>query len=107
MSLFNNAEHVEVKDTTGKGLSLFAVHDFKKDEVVFVAGGKIVNYATDYTIPIDHELKFEPRIPGNEAQYLCHSCEPNIGIHDRTLFVAMRDIQKGEEVVTNYAFFGL
>lgn len=106
MGLFINSENIEVKEKDGKGLSLFAKHDFKKGDVVFVASGMIVTYATDYTIPIDHELKFEPRVPGNEAQYLNHSCEPNVGVHDRSIFVAMRDIQKGEEIVTNYAFLG-
>jgi SET domain-containing protein len=40
---------------------------------------------------------------GNLSQYICHSCEPNLGIKERTLFVAMRDIKKGEEVVIDYA----
>ncbi len=106
MGLFRNEEHVGVKEVARKGLSLFARHDFKKGDVVFVVSGKIVSYATDYTIPIDHELKIEPRVPGNEAQFMNHSCEPNIGVLNRSLFVAMRDIVKGEEVVTNYAFLG-
>ena len=105
--MFSNAQNVEVKNTAaGAGESLFAKRPFKKGEIVFVVSGRVVNYATDYTIPIDHDLKVEPRIPGNEAQFLNHSCEPNIGINHRTLLVAMRDIAEGEEVVTNYAFLG-
>lgn len=40
------------------------------------------------------------------AQYVNHSCEPNIGVKNRSVFVAMRDISKGEELVTSYAFLG-
>ena len=101
--LFNEAEHLDVKETGEKGKSLFAKHDFKKDDTVFVAFGKIVSYPTDYTIPIDENLKIEPRDPGSLAQFICHSCEPNVGIKDRTVFVAMRDILKGEEILTSYA----
>lgn len=103
---FDASENVEVKEAGAKGKSLFALKDFKKDELVFVQYGAIVNYHTDYTIPIDHDLMIEPRLPGSPGQFMCHSCDPNLGIKNRTLFVAMRDIKKGEEVVTNYAFLG-
>jgi len=107
MKPYDIHENIEVKESPGKGKSLFAKRDFKKDEIVFVAFGKIVDYHTDYTIPIDHDLMIEPRTPeGNLVQYICHSCEPNVGIQDRSLFVAMRDIAQGEEIVTNYAFLG-
>jgi len=104
--IFENPEQVAVGDAGIKGKSLYARHAFKKGDIVLVISGSIVNYATDYTIPIDHELKIEPRIPGSESQYLCHSCEPNVGIKNRTLLVAMRDIAEGEEITTSYAFLG-
>lgn len=107
MELYDINANIEVRDTGKYGKSLFAKRDFKKDEIVFVVFGKVVNYHTDYTIPIDHNLMIEPRTPkGNPVQYLCHSCNPNIGIHDRTIFVAMRDILSGEEVLTHYGFLG-
>lgn len=104
--LFNNLDNVEVKDTHKYGYSLFAKRNFKKDELVFVASGKIVNYHTDYTIPIDHNLMIEPRLPLSPAAFLCNSCNPNLGVKGRTHFVAMRKIKKGEELCTNYAFLG-
>ena len=103
-TFFDSNEALEVKETVRRGKSLFAKKDFKKDKIVFVVYGAIAMYYTDYTIPIDHDLMIEPRIPGSPGQYLCHSCEPNVGVKSRSLFVAMRDIKKGEEVVTNYAF---
>lgn len=46
-----------------------------------------------------------------EAEYepsmliLDHSCEPNVGFGGNTVPVAMRDIQRGEELTTDYALF--
>jgi hypothetical protein len=95
------------KDTDAYGRSIFAKRNFKKDEIVFVAFGALTDTATNYTIPIDWNLFIEPRIPeGNICQYICHSCEPNLGIRGRTLFVAMKDIAMGEEVTIDYAMIG-
>lgn len=38
--------------------------------------------------------------------FLNHSCEPNVGILGQIIFVAMRDIDRGEELTTDYAMFG-
>ena len=105
--MFDVLANIEVAETERYGKSLHAKRDFKKDELVFVACGALVSTPTTYTIPIDWKLYIEPRIPeGNICQYLCHSCDPNLGIKDRTLFVAFRDIKKGEEVTVDYAMFG-
>lgn len=98
--------HVEIRETKERGLSLFAKVDFRKGDIVLIAFGRIIPYATDYTIPIDYNLYIEPRGSGSPAQYINHSCEPNIGVKDRSIFVAMRDIYKGEEVIPSYAFLG-
>ncbi len=105
--MWSNEQNIEAKNRPPYGKSLFARKDFKKDEVVFVAYGAIVTKTTDYTIPIDWKVLIEPRIPdGNICQYICHSCEPNLGIKQRSLFVAMKDIKKGEEVTIDYAMIG-
>lgn len=105
--MWSNEQNIEAKNRLPYGKSLFALKDFKKDEVVFVAYGAIVTKATDYTIPIDWEVLIEPRIPvENICQYVCHSCEPNLGIKQRSLFVAMKNIKKGEEVTIDYAMIG-
>ena len=102
--MYRIEENVYAKDTGQYGKSLFALRDFKKDEIVFVAFGPIVQKPTIYTIPIDSRLFIDPTEPkGNLCQYICHSCEPNLGIKQRTFFVALRDIQKNEEVVVDYA----
>lgn len=97
-------DNVYAKDTGVYGKSLFAKRDFKKDEIVFVAFGSIIKDHNLYTIPIANDLFIEPREPeGNLSQYICHSCEPNVGVKKRSIFVAMRDIVKDEEVVMDYA----
>ncbi len=99
--------NIYVKETGIYGKSLFASRDFKKDEIVFIAFGPLVTNATAYTIPISEDLKIEPTQPeGNICQFICHSCEPNMGIKDRTCFVAMRNIKKDEEVFIDYAMIG-
>lgn len=103
-AFFDANEVLEVREAGPKGKSLFAKKDFRAGDLVFVVYGATVNYYTDYTIPIHHDLMIEPRIPGSPGQYFCHSCDPNVGVRNRSLFVAVRDIKKEEGVTTNYAF---
>lgn len=107
IQMYRIEENVEAVETGTYGESLFARRDFQKDDVVFVAFGPIVRTATRFTIPIDHEIKIDPTRPrGNLCQYICHSCNPNLGIRHRTFFVALRNIARGEEVVVDYAMLG-
>jgi len=98
--LHNN---VYVKDTPEKGKSLFAGRDFKKDETIFVISGPIVKRPTIFTVPIDIGLYIDPEPFDNDVKYLCHSCEPNCGIKNRTQVVGMGDIRKDEEITIDYA----
>lgn len=101
----DDTPNVIVRETAGKGLSLFAAKPFKKDEFILVIAGPIVkkNERTRYTIPISYELAIDPVPVNTISRYLCHSCEPSAGIHQRTLVVAFRDIAAGEEVTIDYA----
>lgn len=97
-------DNIYTKDTGIYGMSLYANKDFKKDDLVFVAFGSITKKDTFHTIPISDDLYIDPQMPeGNISQYICHSCEPNLGVKERSLFVAMRDIEKDEEVTMDYA----
>ena len=45
----------------------------------------------------------------NEVQQegaINHSCNPNTGLKDELHFITMRDVEKGEELVTDYAMTG-
>jgi len=96
-------DNVYSKYKLGKGKTLFARKEIKKDEIVMVISGPVVTEPTIYTIPIDNNLFIDPVPMNNPARYLCHDCEPNAGIRDRTLLVAIRDIAKDEEVAIDYA----
>jgi hypothetical protein len=109
--MYRIEDNVYAKETDIYGVSLFAKRDFRKGETVFVPYGPIVTEPTLHTIPIginsEREgglLFIDPQVPtGNLSQYVCHSCEPNMGVKQRTLFTAMRDIIKDEEVTIDYA----
>ena len=102
----NNLENVEIKEVAGKGIGMFAKKDFAKGEKIWYLNGGTINYATDYTIPINELEKVEPRISGSIGQFMNNSCEPNIGPQNERDYVAMRDIEKGEELFTHYGFLG-
>lgn len=97
------------------GRGLFAKEDIKKDEVIAVKAGHIINTETLH--------RNENLINGAEAQlgvdlyiapmsteeyestmiFCNHSCEPNSGIGGNILSVAIRDIKAGEEITFDYA----
>lgn len=105
--MYKIEDNIYAEKTDLYGMSLFAKRSFKKDELVFVAYGPIVKIPTLYTIPISASLKIDPTRPdGNFSQYICHSCNPNLGIKERTCFVAFKDIEVGEEITIDYAMIG-
>jgi uncharacterized protein len=99
----------------GRGLA--AVAPIAKDEIVAVKGGHIVDTATLRALP--------GRLSNSDVQiadglhlvaltddeyepvmlFLNHSCEPNVGFAGNIVLVAMRDIDAGEELTTDYALF--
>ncbi len=96
---------IDIKKISGDiGLGVFAARDFVKGELVVRATGEVLSYQTRHSIQIDWDRHLEPDPP---ARYLNHSCEPNIGIQTNELelpdFVAMRDIERGEECRWDYA----
>lgn len=103
----DNLQNVAVQEVEGKGRGLFARKDFKKGELIWTLYGDIVTYATDYTVPINATEKIEPRLSKGVGQYMNHSCEPNTH-PDKTgrRYIAMKNIQQGEELTTHYGFLG-
>jgi uncharacterized protein len=99
------------------GRGLFAVTDIAAGEVVAVKGGHIVETATLTALPeqlqnsdiqIAENLhlvaltddEYEPVM-----LFINHSCEPNVGFAGNVVLVAMRNIDTGEELTTDYALF--
>jgi len=91
---------IYLKETEKYGKSIFADRNFVKEETVFVICGSIVKIPTIYTVPIDFDLYIDPLAPG---KFLNHSCEPSCGIKNRTEIVAMRNLEKNEEITIDYA----
>lgn len=105
----------EVSDIAGRGL--FAVDAIAEGEVVAVKGGHIVTTETLRSMP-DRLQNSEVQVADNlhimaltDEEYeavmlfLNHSCEPNVGFAGNVVLVAMREIDAGEELTTDYALF--
>lgn len=105
----------EPSEIAGRGL--FAHDAIAAGEVVAVKGGHIVDAATVRSLP---ETLQESEIQIAEGLHLIaltddefepvmlfinHSCEPNVGFAGNVVLVAMRDVDAGEELTTDYALF--
>lgn len=97
------------------GFGLFAVKLIKSGEIVAIKGGHIIREKMEERVPaakdesyIQIEDKFyigpirRSEVKGNKL-FLNHSCEPNVGIRGQITFVAMRDIEPGEELTYDWA----
>lgn len=103
--------------TTSYGKGLFARYPIFYGEIVidFTDGtGSIVSreYAMqmfdqgwDYDIQIDDDAFFVPLndLAREDADFLNHSCRPNLGIRGSLVFIAMRDIEQEEHLTFDYA----
>jgi len=106
----------EVRESKIHGRGLFATVDIGKDEIVAVKGGHIVDRETlrdeitprlgPVEIQIDDHLFIAP-VTNEEREgsmlYSNHSCDANLGMRGEITFVAMCDIQAGEELTHDWA----
>jgi uncharacterized protein len=101
-----NNPKVEIKMSKfGKGL--FAADDIKKDEFIADFNGQIYEAEKVSDLPkniADYAIQFEKHKwrDSDFAWHINHSCNPNCGIRGLFQIVAMRDIQKGEELFYDY-----
>jgi SET domain-containing protein len=99
------------------GRGLFAVDAIAAGDVVAVKGGHLVETASLLRLP--------ERLQNSEIQiaeglhlvaltddeyepvmlFINHCCEPNVGFAGNVVLVAMRDVEAGEELTTDYALF--
>ena len=108
----NKAQKRDSSSIHGRGL--FAIENISKGEIVSIKGGHILTseqlhnsqsklhvemqIADNFFIaPID-EAGFEPSM-----MCLNHSCDGNLGILGNIVFVAIRNIETGEELTIDYA----
>lgn len=104
-----------VRESRIHGKGLFSIEPISRGEVVCVKGGHIFDRQTLRSLPewyraaeiqIAEDLFIGP-LSEEEREgsmiYSNHSCDPNIGVQGQILFVALRDIEPGEELTHDWA----
>ncbi len=93
------------------GRGLFARRKIKKGEILFLIKGKIIpltisSSSDSATLPnaigVDDGVWINPH-PNNALHFLNHSCDPNVGIKGRVTIVALKNIDKDEQVTIDYS----
>lgn len=104
-----------VKESAIQGRGLFAKEPIQQGEIVAIKGGYIFERQAwtelektlgPAEIPIGDGFVIAPA--NQEEREGCmiftnHSCDPNIGVQGQIVFVAMRDIEAGEELTHDWA----
>ncbi len=108
--------NILIKKTKNRGLGVFANKVINKNELILVMGGYIFDiedennlnkFNEDKPIEISQDFSISPiTIKETESMIqhsINHSCQPNCGWKGQLFLVAMKKINKGEEVVYDYA----
>jgi len=115
MPLSYRSPKTEVRESEIHGRGLFATSDIARDEIVAVKRGHIVNREQLREIaprlgPVEIQVGdnlFIAPITEEERElsmlYSNHSCNANLGMRGEITFVAMRDIEAGEELTHDWA----
>lgn len=102
-------DKIYVAETGRMGKGVFAAKDFEPEEPILYIEGEVVETDTlwecaedvqDHWFPFDHNRYVFPQAPWT---FLNHSCEPNAGIKNNRLIIAIRSIRKGDQVFIDYA----
>ena len=98
-----------------EGKGLFAKEPIKKGEIIAIKGGHILtseeydklgDLPKQYCLQIADDFFIGPRTEAEieeNAIFINHSCEPNVGFDGQVIYVALRDLSKGEELCHDYA----
>jgi uncharacterized protein len=104
----------EIKPSSIEGKGMFAKEEIKKGEVVFIKSGHIVDkktldslkdIAADSEQQLTDDFFLAPLSTEEMVEtmgYINHSCEPNVGLLGNIVWVAIRNIEKGEEITIDY-----
>jgi uncharacterized protein len=104
---------LHVKDTHKYGKGVFAKKNINKDELLSIFGGYVIDLREETGLPekvvglgiqINEDYFLGPRKVSeiDDACGINHSCEPNAGLKGQIYLVAMRPIEKGEEITFDY-----
>ena len=108
------SDKIEIRHSGIDNVGMFAIAKIKKGEIVYIKGGHVLHRDELFTsgtinsyLPISDEY-FVGAISAEEEKdvklYNNHSCNPNCGMRGEITFVAIRDIEVGEELTVDYAF---
>ncbi len=105
---FYNSDSFEIRSVGKKGEGLFTLSPYKKGDVIFVSGGRTRFWKAGpkdtfknpnwYSVNKDIWIVMSyPYVKANHSNY------PNMGIDGSRIFVALRDIEMGDELVFDYS----
>lgn len=108
------SKKVEVRVSSIDKKGMFAKKLIRAGEIVYIKGGHVLSKSELFSsrvinsyLPISDDY-FLGALSAEEEEtiklYNNHSCDPNCGMHGEITFVAIRDIQPGEELTVDYAF---
>jgi len=102
-----------VKERAHKGgHGVFANQMIASGELLAIWGGEVVTLEQFSELPrrtqqlsvqIEDRFYLVPSKPGEPADYINHSCDPNAGMDGQIAVVAMHEILPGEEICIDYA----
>ncbi|MDZ7696372.1 MAG: SET domain-containing protein-lysine N-methyltransferase [Deltaproteobacteria bacterium] len=111
----HRSSKVELRESLLGGRGIFALEKIEKDEVVAIKAGHIItsddiveitSSVGDYALQIQDGFYLSPRSRDEIDRmtiFINHSCDPNVGFMGQIVYVAMRDIEPGEELCHDYA----
>ena len=108
-------KRVYVAQSQLSGNGMFAEEYIQKGDIILRFGGTIAlqrdrhsgKYLESTFLSISEDcILCETLLSDKDpSDFINHSCSPNAGMKDSITLVAIRDIQKGEEVLCDYAFW--
>jgi len=106
----------EIRDSKIHEKGLFARESIKKGEIIAIKGGQIMTLEEfrmldkklqGYCAQIENDFFLGPRTEEDASEenilFTNYSCEGNVGVSGQVTFVALRDIEVGEELIHDYA----
>ena len=106
---------IVVRSDTLSGRGVVALEKIHRDEIVAIKAGHIVRAdelarinqeVGDFALQIDETFYLSPRSLAevdDMTVFINHSCDPNVGFRGQVVYVALRDIEIGEELCHDYA----
>jgi hypothetical protein len=110
----NKGQNVSVLDSPVQGKGIFASKNFRRGELILEIDDSHVVTDESKLTPEQHEFDLDyladkTILMQSPEKYINHSCDPTAYVKTRQgirQVLAMRDIQKGEEITYDYAVNG-